>query len=217
MRIHSLFLFALLMMGNLVAHPLPLSTRQERLKAGPFLLALLYANTYLHELGHKYTAKYLTGTESTIGLGIFAGYTKFDEKNWKILKKNPKAAIITFLAGPAVGFLAGFGVYASAFLFDKNSYLHLLLEESGFEQMIGNLLNLISFYWGNLRSDGYQIWQTYDEMKKEDPEKLKKLENLSQKISPTDQISTLQKIMKEKANQQLSSVKKNNKEKATQR
>ena len=150
-----------------------------RVQATLAALALLYSNVYIHELGHKYTAKWLTGAQSSISLGVFAGYTKFDPENWKILNKKPKATILALLAGPVAGFLAGLGVLGLGSLIDKNSFWRREMQSQGFALMLMNLSNLIPFRLFNFSSDGYRIWETYDQMQNNDFDKKDAVEKLS--------------------------------------
>lgn len=181
MKLYKKLLFPLLIIGSLVADtpikmekPLEL-TRYERLKNGlPDLaqaLAIDYATglviTFIHELGHKYSAKLLTGADSTIKMNIlFGGATVFDTENWKKLKNDPESRILAILAGPLAGCLASYGIYKLAASLDENSKLYKEIQQIAWMSIFGNLAELLPFRvpFAGTYSDGYQIWTAIEEI-----------------------------------------------------
>lgn len=170
-----------------------------RMQVASAALAFIYSNIYIHELGHKYTAKWLTGADSTISLGLLSGYTHFDDANWKIVNKKPKAMILALLAGPIAGFLAGLGVYAAAALIDKNTPWHDEIKGNGRGLMLMNLINLIPFWWGNFESDGYRIWDIFTKLQRGEYEKSETASALSISTSSiSEQFNRLKKTIADK-------------------
>ena len=171
-------------------------TTSEKIQVSLAHLILLYSNVYLHELGHKYTAKWLTGAKSSISMGVLAGFTHFDEENWKILNKKSKPAILTFLAGPAVGLVGGLAVLSAALLIDRNSFWHTEIKSGGKGLIFMNLFNLIPFNLFGLPSDGYQIWEKYEQIQKGNYDKKEQLEKLID-ISAADKFALVKNVAKD--------------------
>jgi hypothetical protein len=128
-------------------------------------LILLYSNIYLHELGHKYTAKILTGADSDIHIELLSGYTEWNEENSQLLKAHPKSQIATCLAGPMLGALGGYAVYALASLLPEKSAWRYEMQHNGQTLVWMNLLNLLPVNLFGRKLDGYLIWEIIQEMK----------------------------------------------------
>lgn len=171
-------------------------SKSETAQALIATLILLYSNAYLHELGHKYTAKWLTGAESTIEMELLAGYAVFDYENWKILTKDPKSAIATFLAGPIAGTLNGLAILASLPLLNKNPFWHHVVKSNAVGVIANNLINLIPFRLFGFTSDGYHIWDVYEKMEKGDFDKEEKLEKLAD-VPTAGKFAILKKLVKD--------------------
>ncbi len=129
-------------------------------------LILLYSNIYLHELGHKYTAKMLTGADSDIYIGLLSGYTEWDGENSQLLKAHPKSQIATCLAGPLLGALGGYAVYALASLLPHQSAWRHEMQHNGQSLLWMNLLNLLPINLFGRKLDGYLIWEIIQEIRK---------------------------------------------------